>query len=109
MPTSRRRVVTHPNAIPPVAHWSSTMAASRRITGCDATRAIAVAHCRRPSRTLSAMSRGRRLGALVLLVAAISALLAGCFTGKRPHFDDAEPVNTAASGDPNIDAVLQRL
>src|SRR5687767_14387756 len=32
MPTSRRRVVTHRKTRPPVAHWSSTVAASSRIT-----------------------------------------------------------------------------
>ncbi len=32
MPTSRRRVVTHRKAKPPVAHCSSTVAASRGIT-----------------------------------------------------------------------------
>src|SRR3954468_1407376 len=32
MPTSRRRVVTHRNSSPPVAHCRSTVAASSRIT-----------------------------------------------------------------------------
>ncbi|MGI9643982.1 MAG: hypothetical protein ACR2O6_01570 [Ilumatobacteraceae bacterium] len=41
-----------------------------------------------------------------LLVAAL--LLAGCMTGERPSFDpDAPPIS--ATGDPNIDAVLERL
>ncbi len=54
------------------------------------------------------MPRERRVGALCLLLSAL--VLAGCFTGKRPHFEEEEPPrSTTASGDANIDAVLRRL
>lgn len=54
------------------------------------------------------MPRRRRWRALFLLPSLVA--LAGCFTGDRPRFeDDDAPTNTAATGDPNIDAVLQRL
>lgn len=54
------------------------------------------------------MPRRRRWRALPLLPFVV--LTAGCFTGDRPHFeDDDSPPDTAVSGDPNIDAVLQRL
>jgi len=53
---------------------------------------------RRASRT------ARRAGALAAVAAAAIAL-AGCFTGERPTLADGP----AMSGDPAVDAVLQRL
>ncbi len=43
----------------------------------------------------------RRLPALALS----GVLLAGCFTGQRPHFEEV----TTTTGDPAIDAVLERF
>jgi hypothetical protein len=41
-------------------------------------------------------------------VAVASILLAGCFTGQRPSFDDDDP-SREMTGAPEIDAVLERL
>jgi len=49
--------------------------------------------------------RGAR--ALILLLPAL--LLAGCFTGKRPHFEDDPFPAGSLTGDANIDAVLTKL
>jgi len=44
-----------------------------------------------------------------LVIAGVAALaLAGCATGPRPSFDADEPTQ-AATGDPAVDAVLERL
>lgn len=118
-PTSRRRVVNQQNAIPPTAHCSNTVAASRLITspqgnaGCHrpiqddpSTRGLrsvdrpyagaAMAHCS-PSRS------GRR--AISCAVIAAAAALSGCFTGERPHL--AEGATT--TGDEAVDEVLALL
>jgi len=49
--------------------------------------------------------RGAR--ALILLLPAL--LLAGCFTGKRPSFEDKPFTTGALTGDVNVDAVLSKL
>jgi hypothetical protein len=49
-----------------------------------------------------------RRGVIALALSAL--LLAGCFTGKRPHFSDNETFRPgSATGDPAVDAVLAKL
>jgi hypothetical protein len=60
-----------------------------------------------------AIPRHRRFGgttpALTLIVSAVAAFaLAACATGPRPSFDADEPTQQA-TGDPAVDAVLERL
>jgi hypothetical protein len=55
-----------------------------------------------PNRTL----RIRRLASIGLVV--VSGALAGCATGPRPSFDADQPL-LAPTGDPAIDAVVDRL
>jgi hypothetical protein len=43
-----------------------------------------------------------------LVAFTIAALLTGCFTGERPTFEDEVPAQPS-TGDPNVDAVLERL
>jgi hypothetical protein len=52
------------------------------------------------------MSR-RGLPALALVVSVL--LLSGCFTGKRPHFNDDPFPSGSTTGDAAIDAVLAKL
>lgn len=52
------------------------------------------------------MSR-RRASALIVLLPGL--LLAGCLTGKRPHFEDTPFPAGSLTGDANIDAVLTKL
>ncbi|MEI7547075.1 MAG: hypothetical protein WCK21_03315 [Actinomycetota bacterium] len=52
------------------------------------------------------MSR-RRARALILVLPGL--LLAGCLTGKRPHFEDEPFPAGSLTGDANIDAVLTKL
>ena len=47
----------------------------------------------------------RLLPAFVL----VTLLLSGCFTGKRPHFNDDPFPSGAVTGDAAIDAVLAKL
>ena len=84
MPTSRRRVVTHRNSSPPVAHCSSTVAASRRITAGDGTDTFV----------------GIRIRALFLV-----ALLAAC-SGDAAE-EEAEPA--APEVPPALDDFLDRV
>ncbi|MBI4884702.1 MAG: hypothetical protein HY826_11695 [Actinobacteria bacterium] len=44
-----------------------------------------------------------------LFTMALAPLIAGCFTGERPHFDHDPFRAGTATGDPAIDAVLTRL
>jgi len=53
--------------------------------------------------------RARSRGALVTLLAASVALLAGCMTGERPSLSSAPTVAGTMTGDAAIDAVLVRL
>jgi len=55
------------------------------------------------TRSLSRPRAGRLAAACVAVMA-----LAGCMTGPRPSFDDDEPARTE-TGDPAVDAVLERL
>lgn len=45
---------------------------------------------------------------LVLIAVGAAVLLAGCFTGQRPSFNDEQP-STDSTGNADIDAVLERL
>ena len=105
------------NAIPPTAHCKSTVAASRAITRPEGTGAAANRNAVRAERANQltrpypgaamarrASSAACRAGALGA-AAVISVTLAGCFTGQRPTLADG-PV---MSGDPAVDAVLERL
>ena len=100
-PTSRRRVVNQQNAIPPAAHWSSTVAASRRITATRVTRRVATATLvrrtppwRTPERSVAVASaiddcRPSTPRSLTGRSAcAAFAVLAGCATGQRPTLVD---------------------
>ena len=53
---------------------------------------------------------GRRSRSIRIAVAALCAslTLAGCFTGQRPTFEPTQP-SIEPTGNPNIDAVLERL
>src|SRR4051812_26844356 len=51
--------------------------------------------------------RARSMRMAVVGVCA-SLLLAGCFTGQRPSFEETQP-SVEPTGNPNIDAVLERL
>lgn len=62
---------------------------------------------RRPVSNPHGTSAWGRLAPLATIVAA-SLLLAGCFTGQRPSFDDTQQV-IGTSGNAEIDAVLDRL
>ncbi|MDO8390694.1 MAG: hypothetical protein Q7V57_09415 [Actinomycetota bacterium] len=50
-----------------------------------------------------------RRGARALILLLPGLLLAGCFTGKRPHFEDDPYTAGSLTGDANIDAVLTKL
>jgi hypothetical protein len=50
-------------------------------------------------------SRSIRFGVVALCT---SLTLAGCFTGQRPRFEETQP-SVVPTGNPNIDAVLERL
>src|SRR5918994_1964302 len=52
--------------------------------------------------------RTRRLPAALASAALSTVVLAGCMTGQRPSFEPTEPLPTA-TGNADIDAVLQRL
>lgn len=91
----RRRVVNQQNNMPPVAHCSRTVAASRRITIGRVT-AYAGGAMATP-----------RLSTRAALVALAGVVLAGCFTGERPNFDQSPSLEL--TGRAEIDAVLQRL
>ncbi len=55
------------------------------------------------------MTRHAAQKSRVLLTLALTALLAGCFTGQRPHFN-YDPLSAGSpTGDPAIDAVLAKL
>jgi hypothetical protein len=63
-----------------------------------------------PSTTPAPSTTGRRAGSIRVAVVALCAslCLAGCFTGQRPSFEETQP-SIAPTGNPNIDAVLERL
>lgn len=47
---------------------------------------------------------------IALLIAAAGLLLTGCFTGKRPHFENDKPFEPgSATGDSVVDAMLVKL
>ena len=50
-----------------------------------------------------------RRGAHALLLVLPALLLAGCFTGKRPHFEDSPFPAGSLTGDINVDSVLTKL
>ncbi len=58
----------------------------------------------RARRRRPAHARSRFLPAALAL-----ALVAGCATGQRPYFDDSPTAVGAMTGDPAVDAVLDRL
>ena len=58
-------------------------------------------------RPASAPATRRR--ASLFVIAAASLLLAGCFTGERPSFEDEDAVPTEPTGNDEIDAVLGLL
>src|SRR5829696_3019660 len=95
--------------MPPTAHCSSTVAASRAITRPEGTDGRRYRERRRPTYPGAAMTgdllrSARRL--VMFGVAIIAAVgLSGCFTGPRPTLAEA-PQTT---GDPAADAVLERL
>src|SRR5262245_39690919 len=53
----------------------------------------------------------RRSAAAGMVAIALALLLGGCFTGERPTMTSPPPGGAAgsATGDPNVDAVLQRF
>ena len=51
---------------------------------------------------------GRRPAHTIVLTASVALTLAACATGPRPNFDASDPADQA-TGDPAIDAVLERL
>jgi len=51
---------------------------------------------------------GRRPAHTIVLTALVALTLAACATGPRPNFDASDPADQA-TGDPAIDAVLERL
>ena len=60
-----------------------------------------------PTKTSPTGRRSRSIRiALVALCASFT--LAGCFTGQRPSFEETQP-SVVPTGNPNIDAVLERL
>ncbi len=59
-----------------------------------------------PRRLRHAIRARAARGAVASLTLAL--VVTGCMTGERPSFDDSQPAR-AATGDPAIDAVLQRL
>src|SRR5215211_378433 len=95
--------------MPPTAHCSSTVAASRAITRPEGTDGRRHRERRRPTYPDAAMSAdllrsARRLVVFGLaIVAAVG--LSGCFTGPRPTLAEAPQM----TGDPAADAVLERL
>ena len=98
------------NAIPPTAHCSSTVAASRRDHTREGTDASAAAAnddrstYPDPPMPGDLLRSSRRLvGFGVAIVVAVG--LSGCFTGERPTLAEAPTM----TGDPATDAVLQRL
>ena len=63
-----------------------------------------------PSTTTTPSTTGRRVRSIRIAVVALCAslALAGCFTGQRPSFEETQP-SVVPTGNPNIDAVLERL
>ena len=101
----RRRVVNQQNSMPPVAHCNSTVAASRLITFANGNAVAWRRHGLPPPPPVDRRS-SRSHPSPSSSLAAIA--LAGCVTGPRPSFDADEPAQQA-TGDPAIDAVLERL
>ena len=91
------------NAIPPTAHCSSTVAASRRIT---ARRVTAYAGGAMPAKHPPAVALAVRMAAITV---AGALLLTACVTGERPSFVDEDAAAGTPVGDASVDAVLSRL
>src|SRR6185369_10868425 len=88
---------------PPVAHCNNTVAASTRITNQD-DRGVPRARHRFRGSSPYARRHMRSIRPFLTIVVG-TALLAGCFTGKRAHFAEAAPV----INDPAVAAVVDRL